>query len=307
MVQAYSIQHWQSKLRHLPWLLPAWNRLPLALVLIMTIVLAQLAAKTTWQIFTSTTTSRVTGRSDLNSQSMPAKETNLAEVVNAHLFGSLATTASSGPISAPVTRLKLTLHGVFASDDAKLAMAIISDAGGRQKYYRIGDAVPGGARLHAIYKDRVILQREGKLETLKLPREVASFNTLPSPVTSSTTTGLNTQLPDASSKVIEIKASDKVKQLRETLINSPQQIWKDVRIEPVLEGGKIQGYRFAHKDRQLMQSLGLKPDDVIVEINGMALSDPSVLYDIMSQITSMENVSLTIKRKGQTETIDITM
>ncbi len=304
MEQAFSIQNWQNKLRRQPWLLSAWHRVPFALMLLMTVILAQLAAQTTWQLFGSTTSSNTIGGLPVDSPSMPAPETKLDGVVNAHLFGSLAATASNGPISAPVTRLKLTLHGVFASDDARLAMAIISDAGGRQKYYRMGDAVPGGARLHAIYTDRVILKREGRLETLKLPREIAAFNT--SPVAPSAL-GLNTTLPDASSRVIEIKASDKVKQLRETLIHSPQSIWKDVRIEPVLEGGKIQGYRFAHKDKRLMQSLGLKPDDVIVEINGMALSDPSVLYDVMSQITTMENVSLTIKRKGQTETIDITM
>lgn len=302
------MQNWQDKMQRLPWLLAAWNRLPLVFVVIMLILLAQLAAKVSWQVVQGTSTTRPMSRTTNTGQSAATPEFSMTRVVNAHLFGNLNTASSAAPINAPVTRLRLTLHGVFASTDPKEAMAIISDAGGRQKSYRIGDAVPGGARLHAIYSDRVILERAGKLETLKLPRKVASFETKVSTLAPATITSMtNVDLPDASNKVVKIQASEKVKQLRETLINSPQELWKDVRIEPVLQNGKIEGYRFAHKDKRLMQSIGLKPDDVIVEVNGMPLSDPSTLYDIMSQITSMENVSLTIRRKGQTETIQITM
>lgn len=301
MDQRLSIQYWQLKLQSMPWLLPVWAKAPLVAAAVMTLVLAQLAAQLSWQ-FLSPLTIELASRTGRSAQAIQSPQINLADVVNTHLFGKLATTASEGPINAPVTRLKLGLHGVFASNDARLAMAIISDAGGKQKSYHIGDAVPGGARLHAIYPDRVILDRLGKLETLKLPREVASFNSA-----AISAPGFNAELPTASSRVFKIQASEKVKRLRETLIRSPQAIWKDVRIEPVLEGGRIQGYHFRHKDKSLMRSLGLRPDDVITGINGMSLTDPSVLYGIMSQITTMDNVSLTILRKGQTETIDIIM
>lgn len=302
MDQRFNMQLWQQKLQAMPWLLPLWTKAPLLIVVVMTIVLAQLAAQLSWQILsgaddvvavTSTQTTRQTALADKS----------LAEVVNAHLFGTLAPTATKGPITAPETRLKLTLNGVFASENPKLAMAIISDSTGKQQHYRIGDAVPGGAKVHAIYPDRVILDRLGKLETLKLPREVASFDKVmvsPEPV-------VNSPLPTASSRVHQYQASAQVKQLRETLIKSPQEIWKDVRIEPVMAGGRVEGYRFAHKDQRLMQSMGLTTEDVIVEINGRTLSDPSVLYEILQQITSMENVSLTIKRNGQIETIEVIM
>ena len=301
MDQRLIIQIWQQKLQALPWLLPLWAKTPLLVVGVMTIILAQLLAQVSWQIMTPAGI-EATNNTTHSSQTLAAPQKSLADVVNVHLFGKLAPTTSKGPITAPATRLKLNLNGVFASEDSKLAMAIISDASGKQKHYRVGDAVPGGAKLHAIYPDRVILDRLGKLETLKLPREVAAFN-----ATTISPSQLNSQLPMVSSKIHKLQASEEVKQMRETMMKSPQDLWKKVRIEPVMAEGKIEGYRFAHNDKRLMQSIGLTNDDVIIEINGMTLSDPSVLYELMSQITTMDNVSLTIKRKGQTETIEIQM
>ena len=303
MDQRLNLEVWQQKLQAMPWLLPLWAKMPLVIVVVMTIALAQLMAQVSWKVLSPDEPDSSNTVSSAN-QTLKMQQKSLNDVVNLHLFGKLAAVGSKGPINAPVTRLKLKLDGVFASENSKLAMAIISDASGKQKHYRIGDAVPGGAKLHAIYPDRVILDRLGKFETLKLPREVAQFNaTKVSPSTSS----FNAQLPTASSKVHKLQASEKVKQMRETMINSPQELWKQVRIEPVMTNGKIEGYRFAHNDKRLMQSIGLTNEDVIIEINGMTLSDPSVLYELMSQITTMDNVSLTIKRKGQTETIEIIM
>ena len=301
MDQRLNIQIWQQKLQTMPWLMPLWAKTPILVIGVMTIILAQLLAQVSWQIMTPAGT-ELAHNTTRSNQTLAEPQKSLAEVVNAHLFGKLAPTTSAGPITAPATRLKLNLNGVFASENPKLAMAIISDASGKQKHYRIGDAVPGGAKLHAIYPDRVILDRLGKLETLKLPREVATFN-----ATTISPSQINSQLPTVSSKIHKLQASEEVKQMRETMMKSPQDLWKKVRIEPVMADGKIEGYRFAHNDKRLMQSIGLTNEDVIIEINGMILSDPSVLYELMSQITTMDNVSLTIKRKGQTETIEIQM
>ena len=303
MEQRITLQLWQQKLRTMPWLLSVWQRSPVIVTGLMVILLAQLAAQLSWQ-WLAPATAPLTTSQTVQPTTKPVTEENLTEVVNVHLFGKVDAVVNKGPITAPVTRLRLNLNGVFASENPKLAMAIISDSSGEQKHYRIGDAVPGGARLHAIYPDRVILDRLGKLETLKLPREVAPINAT---TVSPSGTANNTQLPPATTRVHKVEASEKVKQLRDKMINAPQEVWQEVRIEPVMVNGAIQGYRFAHNDRRLMQSLGLTPDDVIVEINGMTLSDPSVLYDLMQQITTMENVRLTIKRKGQTETIEVRM
>jgi len=74
-------------------------------------------------------------------------------------------------LDAPETRLKLTLRGVFASEDSSGGRAIVGDPQGKEENYAVGDPLPGGAKLSEIYPDRIILERNGRFETLRLPKE----------------------------------------------------------------------------------------------------------------------------------------
>ncbi len=49
-------------------------------------------------------------------------------------------------------------------------MAIIAEKGGDEKVYMIGDEVQRGLQLNAVYADRVVFRRGGRLEELRLPR-----------------------------------------------------------------------------------------------------------------------------------------
>ena len=50
-------------------------------------------------------------------------------------------------------------------------MAIISDDRGEEKVYSVGDPITAGRELHSVRPDRAILNNNGTLEELKLPRE----------------------------------------------------------------------------------------------------------------------------------------
>jgi general secretion pathway protein C len=69
----------------------------------------------------------------------------------------------------PTTKLKLRLTGVSADKEQKLGSALIEDPKRDTERYVIGDELPGGAKLHEVYQDRIILSRGGKLETLFFP------------------------------------------------------------------------------------------------------------------------------------------
>ncbi|MGK2915270.1 MAG: type II secretion system protein N [Porticoccaceae bacterium] len=66
----------------------------------------------------------------------------------------------------PETRLDLGLHGVFASEQANLAGAVIVADGKKSGFYRIGDAIAPGVVLHAVATDSIVIKRGGILETL---------------------------------------------------------------------------------------------------------------------------------------------
>ena len=97
---------------------------------------------------------------------------DIQTVVSAHLFGvAVADPSVQDPENAPQSSANLLLAGTIATQDPKRGVAIISDAGGPSKVYSVGERI-GGASLHSVYLDHVILDRGGALETLLMPRQV---------------------------------------------------------------------------------------------------------------------------------------
>lgn len=104
----------------------------------------------------------------------PAEGSKVERIAAWHLFGQPPITPVTAPqpvVEVPKTRLQLTLRGVAAADATGDARAIIAEAGGRERHYRPGEAVPGGAKLAEVHPDRVMLERNGRFETLVLTRQ----------------------------------------------------------------------------------------------------------------------------------------
>lgn len=91
------------------------------------------------------------------------KTHSLAKISAMHLFGEFNAN------HLPATTLQLVLEGIaLATGTQQNSRAIISSAG-QSKVYQIGQTVPGGAVIKAINQQRVILENNHQLESLKLP------------------------------------------------------------------------------------------------------------------------------------------
>ena len=265
-------------------------------VLVM-VLLASVLAKLTWMVVTPADNVAKTATNQSAAVSVePAAR--LDTISNLHLFGKAEESpVLDAPIVAPETRLQLKLKGVFASSDPERAFAIISDNKNEDKAYRLGSKVSGGAILHAVYVDRVILKRNGRLETLRMEKTYDS--------TSRKNTYKRQPVTQSKASTRKVKATQKIRQLKQTLQKDPQKVWQQVTISPVLKNGSIKGYTVEHQDKQLMRSLTLKKGDVITAVNGQPLSDPSVLYGLMNQLTSKKKIDVTVERNGQLQTIQL--
>ncbi len=95
------------------------------------------------------------------------------KLVNLHLLGKVEDNAKQTPkkqeiIKAPETNLNLKLIGVLFNRQDKDGYAIISESGKSHKTFHKGDKLPGNATLYAVESNRVILERNGRHETLSL-------------------------------------------------------------------------------------------------------------------------------------------
>ncbi len=286
----------------------ALRRLPVAVNIVLVVLLASVAANLTWRVLTPPARPADGVPAAATAARAPAAQAADAQrLAGVHLFGTaLQGPAPTAPIDAPETHLNLSLRGVFASRDPQEALAIISDPGGKEKPYRVGEALPGGATLHEIYADRVILSRGGRLEALRLQRErlPQGQGAQPAAVPSASAGEAPPEPPEPATRP---DAAQRLRALRQEYAQDPKALWNQVRITPVMGDNGIKGYTLKHQDAGLMRAIGLRDDDVIVAVNGMPLSDPSVMYQVMNNLTTANQLSLTVERNGSPQTLNIDM
>lgn len=95
----------------------------------------------------------------------------LEQVAGLHLFGDVAANIVVPPpmTELPKTDLKLVLVGAITDSNPQKASALIEADQQTRRFY-IGDNIPGGAVLHEVLADSVVLKREDRFETLFFPK-----------------------------------------------------------------------------------------------------------------------------------------
>lgn len=96
----------------------------------------------------------------------------IAQILPLHIFGrQLAVTApvEQSTEDLPETNLSLILRGVSAVDENEGGGALIEGPDRQTNFFRIAEQMPGGVTLHSVHANRVVLDRNGKLENLLFP------------------------------------------------------------------------------------------------------------------------------------------
>ena len=218
-------------------------------------------------------------------------------IANNHMFGE-ASTDSATVAPVPVaddnlsdTRLtNLVLKGTIASDIPEFSVAVIADGTAEQNVYAIGDSVGSGTTLHAVYAERVVLNENGALTNLRLPSEFPAGQSRPvrraTNVSRSATRNTDTQ------------------SLQNVVTENLTKLSDVIRPTPYLVNGEQAGYRvYPGRNRQQFSALGLRPGDLIKDIDGQSLTDPTQAMQVFQSLGTAEQVTVTVERNGQPETI----
>jgi len=280
------------------WVRAANRFLPQGVSALLVLALAYQLADITWTLIpgeaadapppvvsTSTSPTQIAGPGGLD----------MSATINGHLFGE-ASQAAPAPVAqdvvdAPDTTLSLQLKGTTSDPaDNKRGSAIIADGRGQEKTYTVEDAIDGGsgALLYAIYGERVILNRGGRLETLRLPKELSSNTVSLAPRAAAPT-------PAPSQGT-----------LRGMLSNNASRITDIMRVAPHIEQGQMVGFRLnPGEERELFTALGLQAGDVVTDINGTSMTDPTRGLQVFESLGESTMASVTIVRDGVPEVLSI--
>src|SRR6204780_2509829 len=211
---------------------------------------------------------------------------DLAAITNAHLFGA-APAAKQDGANAPQTNIPLVLTGTIAGNDPQNGLAILGQTAQTAKVYAVGDNVPGGAKLHSVYSDRVVIDRDGQLESLALPHQISSTAPPPSAAAFS---GENPSL----------------ERMRRMISEQPGLLADVMRPQPVMDHGKMNGFRvYPGRNRQAFMRLGLRPGDQVTAINGTPLDDRDRGEQILHTLGSSSEARVTVIRGGQQQDLSL--
>ncbi len=271
-------------------LLVKLNRvLPVLVTIILVIACSYTLSQITWLLIPDDTTSeRPPSTSRSSGKPAAAALQNYRHISDAHLFGIFqqGETTTRITTSAPDTRLNLVLKGILAATPMENANAIISiGKNGAEDNYAIGDKV-SSATIREIHEDRIILERSGRLETLRMPKDFDNSFIQSTPADSSM--GSSNNSPGAV-----------LADIRKQILKNPTSFGQFAIPVPYNENGKLRGYRLQPQgDRALFDSVGLKDSDVIVAINGVDLNNPAQGIKALRTLQSAKQINVTILRNG---------
>ena len=269
-------------------LLPRW------VALILVVILAWQLSGIIWMLVPGSSAGDPVAAppGQIGAAASPATRADLQAIVSAHIFGEADPDDS---VAAPVafdedlveTRQNLTLKGTIATLRPDGGLAIIADARNEEKVYAIRDTVLSGTTLHAVYPDRVVLNEGGALKALLLPKDFPQA----APNVRRNTTSVN-------------RASRNQQSIQNVVSQNVARLADIVRPTPYMVAGQMQGYRvYPGRDRKRFAALGLRPGDLIKDIDGAALTDPQQAMQIFQSLGNADQVSVTVERNGQPQSL----
>src|SRR5438046_1377178 len=212
---------------------------------------------------------------------------DLAAITNAHLFGAAPALNQEGA-NAPQTSMPLVLTGIIAGNDPQNGLAILGQSAQTAKVYAVGDGVPGGAKLHSVYNDRVVIDRDGRLESLSLPRQTNAGNAPP---------------PSSAALQNEYPA---IERMRRMISEQPGLLADVLRPQPVMDHNRMNGFRvYPGRNRAAFTRLGLRPGDQVTAINGTPLDDRDRGEQILRTLGSSSEARVTVIRQGQQQELTL--
>jgi len=299
---------WISLTRRVAKRLPA-QQLNRFFSLVLVLLLAWLAARLTWLFWPAPTVPSPV-QPELSSSAPTAGSPSLDALLAAHLFGQYQEkSVEPAPVAvvteAPKTNLNVKLTGVVATKNYPEQGTAIIESNGVEQVYAVDEQIEGTqASLKQVLEDRVLLQVSGRFETLMLDGlEFQQLSHDNAPVGE----GL-IEVTGAPEPMEYSPAQADLNVMRQEMLAEPAKFFDYVRVTPRHRNGQMYGYALLPgKDPELFARMGLMPNDVAIEINGVRLNDMQQAYGIINELREAKEASIKVERDGEIKDVLFTL
>src|SRR5713101_5009959 len=197
------------------------------------------------------------------------------------LFGRPAPRSPAAEASVAPSNLNMTLTGVAAGAAAGCALVIVQ--GQPEAAFCSGEEVSPGVRLDTVERDRIVIVRNGAREAVFM-KDAEGAAAVPSPPIVQSV-GTDRQIVDR-------------RQLQQQL--GRPEFLNQALIVPNPDGGFLVRQVQAGS---LYEKLGLRPGDVIRNVNGQPLTSMDDVMRLYQQFGTAQRVLVDVQRQGRSETL----
>lgn len=224
-------------------------------------------------------------------------------ILSRNIFDSQATARKLSPKEPEVdsnelrpSTLNAELLGTVAYSNSKYSAALIKDRSSNAlRYFSIGESILG-AQIMKIERFRIIIQNQGRLETMELRSAKSQLSSL-SPVSR----------PSSRSQVKDVVFEEigpgryliPESSINDLMSNLPQ-IMRDARAVPNIgSDNRINGFKMLEiKPRSIYEKIGLQNGDIVRRINDEDLNSVEKGMSLFTALRNEKTISIDIDRNG---------
>lgn len=197
----------------------------------------------------------------------------------------------------PETSLNLVLRGIRMGADPQSGAALIQVASAGQSFVRVGEEISDGVELAEVHRDHVLISRRGIVESLYLREAAQREAAVSTPVTEPTESAPQARTTYTPRQI----ASARGRPGQRTDINGLFQV------EPRYIDDAVVGYAFVAGNRALLESVGLRMNDILVEVAGQPVADADQIEDLFNRLRGSGGVEIGVVRSGIALTLTVDM
>jgi len=199
---------------------------------------------------------------------------------------------AGAPSRAAASHSSFTLLGTVAAGTNSIAVLRNER---ETSAFRPGDDLPGGGRLEEVGRKVVLIKHaDGSLETLQLYEGEAGGGAPPSD-------------SGESAGIKELGANRWVipRTVAEQARGNLNELLKQARMEPKIVDGKTEGFVVKMiRPKSLLDTLGIRQGDLLLQVNSMALDTPEKALQIFQQLREAKHLSINLQRSGTPMTFE---
>ena len=131
----------------------------------------------------------------------------------------------------------------------------------------------------------------------------AEQSTAPAPADQASAEPAVQESPDASKEAAVISTVTR-KELDSVLAMGPANVLGMVQTDSHMENGRFVGFRIVSFRTTAQEILGLRPEDVLMQVNGMPIETPDQFFLVFERLKKADHIAFSILRNGQPQELD---